>query len=76
MDSALSKVLKIGKALASVAELVAGNGEIAAQAWPGEPDMHRGVRRGHLTVAHRAGPAREAPPADPAGARRRTTSPA
>jgi uncharacterized protein YukE len=87
LDSALSKVLKIGKALelallgivglgdgesvrqaiagilaeasplraaidtltalahsvASVSELVAGNGEIAAQAWPGEPYKHPGT---------------------------------
>jgi hypothetical protein len=43
LRAAIDTLTALAHSVASVSELVAGNGEIAAQAWPGEPYKHPGT---------------------------------
>ncbi|OXM64602.1 MULTISPECIES: hypothetical protein [Amycolatopsis] len=44
LGTAVDALNALAHTVQSIAEMVAGNGEIAAQAWPGEPYRHPGVR--------------------------------
>jgi hypothetical protein len=43
LADAIDAIVALTHTIQSVAEMVAGNGEIAAQSWPGEPYRHPGV---------------------------------
>lgn len=43
LRSAIDALTALAHTVASISELVAGNGEIAAKSWPGEPYKHPGV---------------------------------
>jgi uncharacterized protein YukE len=45
VTDAIDVLLALAHTVQSVAEMVAGNGEIAAQSWPGEPYDHPGAQR-------------------------------